>query len=106
MRPISRCCRSTRQQYHQRIAQVLAEQFPETARRSPNCWRITTPRRAWQRRPCPTGSGPAQRATGRSAHVEAIGHLTKGLEVLSALPDTPERAQHELDVADSPWARR
>ena len=38
--------KSTRQQYHQRIAQVLEEQFPETARRSPNCWPITTPRRA------------------------------------------------------------
>ena len=39
--------RSTRQQYHQRIAQVLEARFPETAaRRSPNCWRITTRRRA------------------------------------------------------------
>jgi predicted ATPase len=39
-----------------------------------------------------------QHASARSAHVEAIGHLTQGLEVLQALPDTPKRAQQELDL--------
>ncbi len=37
-----------------------------------------------------------QRAVARSAHVEAIAHLAKGLELLKALPDTPERARQEL----------
>jgi tetratricopeptide (TPR) repeat protein len=37
-----------------------------------------------------------QRATQRLANVEAIAHLTKGLELLKAQPDTPERAQQEL----------
>jgi predicted ATPase len=32
----------------------------------------------------------------RSANVEAISHLTKGLELISGLPDSPERAQREL----------
>ena len=40
--------------------------------------------------------GPARGE--RSAHVEAIRHLTKGLEVLTTLPDTPERTQQELDL--------
>src|SRR5262249_435727 len=31
-----------------------------------------------------------------SANVEAISHLTKGLELLKTLPDTPERTQQEL----------
>jgi DNA-binding winged helix-turn-helix (wHTH) protein/predicted ATPase len=31
-----------------------------------------------------------------SAHQEAIHHLTKGLELLKTLPDTPRRAQQEL----------
>ena len=39
-----------------------------------------------------------QRAIERSANVEAISHLTKGLELLTALPDTPERAQQELTL--------
>jgi predicted ATPase len=37
-----------------------------------------------------------QKAAQRSANIEAISHLTKGLELLTALPDTPERAQKEL----------
>lgn len=32
----------------------------------------------------------------RSAHRETINHLTKGLELLKFLPDTPERARQEL----------
>src|SRR5262249_47728252 len=39
-----------------------------------------------------------QRAIQRSAHAEAIAHLTKGLELLTTLPDTPERRQRELDL--------
>ena len=37
-------------------------------------------------------------ASQRSANVEAIAHLTKGLELLKTLPDTPERAQQELTL--------
>ena len=36
------------------------------------------------------------RAAQRSAYVEAVAHLTKGLELLQTLPDTPERTQQEL----------
>jgi predicted ATPase len=39
-----------------------------------------------------------ERSKARSAYVEAVTHLTKGLEVLQTLPDTPERTQHELDM--------
>jgi tetratricopeptide (TPR) repeat protein len=38
-----------------------------------------------------------QRAIERSANVEAISHLSKGLALLTLLPDTVERTQHELD---------
>ncbi len=37
-------------------------------------------------------------AAQRYAYREAIGHLSRGLELLAALPDTPERAQQELDL--------
>jgi len=37
-----------------------------------------------------------QRAIQRSAYVEAVAHLTRGLELLKTLPDTPESAQQEL----------
>jgi predicted ATPase len=38
----------------------------------------------------------SQQAFERSAHVEALAHLTTALQLLSALPDTAERAQQEL----------
>ncbi len=37
-----------------------------------------------------------ENALRRSAHVEAISHFTRGLEVLQTLPDTPERMYQEL----------
>jgi predicted ATPase len=37
-----------------------------------------------------------EQATQRSAHQEALGHLTKGLELLATLPDTPQSAQQEF----------
>jgi class 3 adenylate cyclase/predicted ATPase len=39
-----------------------------------------------------------QQAAQRSAHTEAIDHLTSALELLRTLPDTPEYTQQELDV--------
>jgi predicted ATPase len=90
--------RSTRQQYHQRIAQVLADQFPDTAETQPELLAqhyteagLAEPAVGyWQR--------AGERSNTQSAYVEAVAHLTKGLEVLKTLPDTPARAQHELDM--------
>jgi TOMM system kinase/cyclase fusion protein len=88
--------KSTRHQYHQRIAQVLAERFPETAETQPelvahHCTEAGLSAQAvayWQH--------AGQRALARSAMLEAVAHLTRGLEVLGTLPDTPERHQQEL----------
>jgi predicted ATPase len=90
--------KSTRQRYHQRIAQVLAEHFPETAETQPELLAyhyteaglIAQAIAYWQR--------AGERAIERSAHAEAISHLTAALELLRTLPDTAERAQQELDV--------
>src|SRR5439155_8138494 len=49
-----------------------------------------------------------QRALERSAQVEAIGHLTRGLEILTTVPETSERLRHELDLQVSlgaAWAQ-
>ena len=88
--------RSTRQQYHQRLAQVLAKQFPETAETQPELlahhyteaglWEQAIP--YWQR--------AGERALQRSANLEAVSHVTRGLEVLTALPETHERVHQEL----------
>ncbi len=39
-----------------------------------------------------------QNASQRSAHIEAVNHLTTGLALLQQLPATPERDRHELTL--------
>ena len=86
----------TRQRLHQQTAQALSERFPETVATQPEllAYHYTEAGvtelaiRYWQH--------AGERAEARSAHVEAIAHLTKGLELLQTLPETPTRTQQEL----------
>ena len=88
--------RSKRQHIHQHIAQVLVDRFPGTAQTQPELvahhYTQADLREAalgyWKR--------AGERAFERSAHIEAIGHLTKGLELLETLPPGAPRARHEL----------
>jgi predicted ATPase/class 3 adenylate cyclase len=90
--------KSTRQQYHQRIAQVLETRFPAAAETQPElvaqhytaagCTEQAVV--YWQR--------AGQQASDRSAHLEAISHLTTGIELLTTLPETPVRTQHALTL--------
>jgi hypothetical protein len=48
----------TRQQYHQQVAKLLEDRFPEWRARSQNWWRITTPKRTVRRRRLRTGTKP------------------------------------------------
>jgi class 3 adenylate cyclase/predicted ATPase len=90
--------RRTRQQAHQHIAQVLVEQFAEIVETQPEILahhyteanQLEPAVAAWHR--------AGQRAIQRSANVEAIAHLTKGLKVLETLPETPERTRQELHL--------
>jgi tetratricopeptide (TPR) repeat protein len=90
--------RSKRQQYHQQTVRILEQRFPEIAetrseRLAYHYTEAGLPAQAvsyWLR--------AGQRAVERSANVEAISHFTKGLELLKALPETPERVQQELTL--------
>jgi class 3 adenylate cyclase/tetratricopeptide (TPR) repeat protein len=90
--------KSTRQHYHQRIAQVLEAQFPETAEAEPELLAHHYTEAGLAQQAVGYWQRAGQRASERSAYLEAIAHLTKGLEVLTILPDTPERTQQELDL--------
>jgi predicted ATPase len=90
--------RSTRQQYHQRIAQALEAQFPETVETQPELVAHHYTEASLSAQAIPYWQRAGQQALQRSAHLEAIGHLTRGLGILTTLPDTPERAQQELDL--------
>jgi class 3 adenylate cyclase/predicted ATPase len=90
--------RSTRQRHHQHIAQVLEAHFPETAETQPEllahhytqAGRTEQAVHYWQR--------AGQYAGDRSAHLEAVSHLTTGIELLKTLPETPARTQRSLTL--------
>jgi class 3 adenylate cyclase/tetratricopeptide (TPR) repeat protein len=88
--------RSTRQQYHQCIAQVVEARFPEHCETQPELLAHHYTEAGMLAQAIPYWQRAGQRAIERSANVEAVAHLTKGLELLATLPDTPERAQQEL----------
>jgi class 3 adenylate cyclase/predicted ATPase len=88
--------RSTRQHYHQRIVQVLEAQCAETVETQPELLAHHCTEAGLLAQALPYWQQAGQRALERSAHVEAISHLTTGLDLLTSLPDTPERAHQEL----------
>jgi predicted ATPase len=90
--------KSTRQQVHQQIAQVLETRFPALVETQPElvvqhytaagCHELAVV--YWQR--------AGQQASDRSANLEAISHLTAGIELLTTLPETPDFRQQALTL--------
>jgi class 3 adenylate cyclase/predicted ATPase len=87
-----------RQALHARIAEVLETRFPETLEASPELiahhWtEAHVPSKAlnfWQL--------AGRRASERSANVEAISHLTRGLDLVAALPGSIDHRRQEVDL--------
>jgi serine/threonine protein kinase len=90
--------RRTRREYHRRIAQVLAAQFPELAESQPEmlahhyteAGEVEPAIRAWAK--------AGMRASMRSANVEAISHLNQALRLLRTLPESSRRPEQELEL--------
>jgi predicted ATPase len=90
--------KSTRQKYHQRIAQVLEEQFPETAITQPALLAHHYTVAGLTEQAIPYWQRAGQQASDRSANLEAVSHFTTGIELLQTLPETPEHTQHTLTL--------
>jgi predicted ATPase len=90
--------RRNRQQYHQQVAELLEAKFPDVVEAQPVLVAHHYSEANVADRAASYFQKAGQRAAQRSANLEAIAHLTKGLEVLGAMPDGPERAQRELDL--------
>src|SRR5262249_4250442 len=88
--------KSTRQQCHQHSAQVLEVRFPDLCATQPELLAHHSTEAGLVAQAIPYWQRAGQRALERSANLEAVAHLTKGLKMLATLPDTPERAQQEL----------
>ena len=88
--------KSTRQQYHERIARVMIDQFSSDAEARPEfvamhyteAGNLEAAVQWWQR--------AGQHAFQRASYAEAIAHYTKGLGVLESLPHSEQRDQFEL----------
>jgi class 3 adenylate cyclase/predicted ATPase len=93
--------KSTRQQYHQQIAQVLKEQFPETIAGQPELLAHHYTEAGLTEQAVSYWYKAGQSAIERSAHVEAIAHLRQGLALLKTLPETPEHARQALEMQTS-----
>ncbi|HXG22487.1 MAG TPA: adenylate/guanylate cyclase domain-containing protein [Methylomirabilota bacterium] len=88
--------KSTRQQYHQRIAQVLDERFLEAKETQPELLAYHYTEAGLIEQAIPYWQRAGQRAMEHSANAEATRHLSKGLSLLQDLPDTPGNLYQEL----------
>src|SRR5262245_59759060 len=88
--------RGARQQLHARIAAVLAEHFPEFAATQPELLAHHCAEGGLAERAVDYWFAAGERALRTSANVEAIRHLSQGLQLLKSLPSTPERKRTEL----------
>jgi class 3 adenylate cyclase/predicted ATPase len=87
---------SRRQQLHARCAEVLQQVFPNLAETRPEVLAHHYTEAGLSERAVALWLAAGQRALERSANLEAIGHLTRGLAVLGGLPPGEDRDRHEL----------
>jgi predicted ATPase len=85
-----------RQHYHSQIAHVLEERFAETKATQPELLAHHYTEAGLIAQAIPYWQQAGQKAFDRGANVEAISQLTRGLDLLTNLPGTRERAQQEL----------
>jgi len=90
--------RSTRQTYHHQIAGALAEHFPEVAETQPELLAHHLTAAGLNAQAVGFWTRAGERALRRFANVEAIAHLSRGLDLLDTLPESPGLAQQELGL--------
>ena len=90
--------KSTRQQYHQQVVQLLEARFPATVETEPELVAHHYTEAGCYAQAVGYWQQAGQRAMQRSANVEAIAHLQHGIALLTTLPDTPARVQAELTL--------
>ena len=90
--------KSTRQQYHQRIAQVLAAQFPETAETQPELLAHHYTEAGLNEQAIPYWQQAGQRAVTHSAYREAAACYEQALQALEHLPGGRERHAEAIDL--------
>ena len=88
--------KSRRQHLHARIAQVMEEQFPEIVETQPELLAQHYTGAGLTEQAIVYWEKAGERAIQGSANAEAIERLSKALELLETVPETPERIRQEL----------
>jgi class 3 adenylate cyclase/predicted ATPase len=90
--------RSKKQQIHADIAAILERDFPKLAENQPEVLAYHYQEAGNHQLAIRCWFESGQRALAHSANVEAIANFRKALQLLNALPETPERTKQEIDV--------
>jgi predicted ATPase len=90
--------KSKRQQIHADIAAILEHDFPELAENQPEVLAYHYQEAGNHQLAIRCWFESGQRALAQSANVEAIANFRKALQLLNALPETPERTKQEIDI--------
>jgi predicted ATPase len=83
---------------HEKIARVLHNRFPTISESKPELLAHHYTEGGLRDIAVPLWGAAGRNAVARSANVEAIGHLSRGLEVLKSLPYRPEHDRQELQL--------
>jgi class 3 adenylate cyclase/predicted ATPase len=90
--------RRRREELHAQIVAALESEFPETVEAQPELLAQHLTEAGLVERAVAWWQRAGERATGRSANIEAIAHLNRGLKVLQRLPESRQRDEFELSV--------
>ena len=90
--------KESRARRHEAIAQVLEQRFPGLVESRPDLLAHHYTEAGLGARAIPYWHRAGQRASERSAHLEALAHLRRGLELVAMLPVGTERIPRELEL--------
>jgi predicted ATPase len=90
--------RSTRQQYHRRIAQVFEARFPALVETQPELVAQHYTAAGCTEQAVGYWQQAGQHASERSAYLEAVSHLTTGIALLKTLSESPAHTQRALSL--------
>ncbi len=90
--------KNIRQRYHQQIANMLIDQFPELSASQPEIIAHHYSEAGMGDLAISYWQQSGRRAVDRFANVEAIAHFSKALELLQGLPESADRTKTELEL--------
>ncbi|MDR3401088.1 MAG: SpoIIE family protein phosphatase [Chthoniobacter sp.] len=87
-----------RRQFHRQVAEVMEKHFPQSAETQPELLAHHFTEAGFMEKAVGYWLQAGRRSHDRFANVEAIGHLTKGLELLATQDESAERDARELEL--------